>query len=41
MGYHERQIIEELELLRTYDSFGVVKKKPLLWLYSNIPRKFC
>ena len=41
VGYHERQIIEELELLRTYDSFGVVKKKPLLWLYSNIPRKFC
>lgn len=40
-GYHERQIIEELELLRTYDNFGVVKKKPLLWLYSNIPRKFC
>ncbi|CAG87311.2 DEHA2D15136p [Debaryomyces hansenii CBS767] len=41
VGYHERQIIEELELLRTYDSFGVVKKKPLSWLYSNIPRKFC
>lgn len=40
-GYHERQIIEELELLRTYDNYGVVKKKPLLWLYSNIPRKFC
>ena len=40
-GYHEKQIIEELELLRTYHKFGVAKKKPLLWLYSNIPRKFC
>ncbi|CUM47695.1 uncharacterized protein AC631_01722 [Debaryomyces fabryi] len=39
-GYTERQVIDELELLRTYDMHGNMKKKPLLWLYSNIPRKF-
>lgn len=40
VGYTERQVIDELELLRTYEKHGAMKKKPLLWLYSNIPRKF-
>lgn len=40
IGYTEEQIIEELEVSRTFEKFGVMKKKPLLWLYSNIPDKF-
>lgn len=39
-GYDETKIINELEALRTYEKFGVLKKKPLLWLYTNIPIKF-
>lgn len=39
-GYSEEEIINELENLRTYYSNGTVKKKPLSWLYTNIPQKF-
>lgn len=39
-GYNEEDIINELESLRTYYSNGTVKKKPLSWLYTNIPKKY-
>lgn len=39
-GYTEEQIIDDLENSRNYYSNGTVKKKPLLWLYTNIPEKY-
>lgn len=39
-GYNESDIIKELEDSRNYFSNGTVKKKPLSWLYSNIPEKY-
>lgn len=39
-GFDEATIIEELEQLRTYTYFDAIKKKPLQWLYSNIPSKY-
>lgn len=40
LGYNENEIIKELEDSRTYYSNGSVKKKPLSWLYTNIPEKY-
>lgn len=39
-GFDESTIIDELEQLRTYSYFDAIKKKPLQWLYSNIPPKY-
>lgn len=39
-GYTEDQVIEELEEHRTYRKNGSVKRKPLLWLSTNMPEKF-
>ena len=39
-GYDEDYILRELEKIRSFEQFGALKKKPLLWLYSNIPSKF-
>lgn len=39
-GFDESSIIEELEQLRTYNYFDAIKKRPLQWLYSNIPTKY-
>lgn len=39
-GFDEGSIIEELEQLRIYTYFDAIKKRPLQWLYSNIPPKY-
>lgn len=39
-GFIESKIINELESWRTFSKQGVLKTKPLLWLYLNIPGKF-
>ena len=39
-GYTEDEVIQELEMHRSYNKNGVIKRKPLLWLSSNMPEKF-
>ena len=39
-GYTEDQVIQQLEDHRTYRKNGSLKRKPLLWLSSNMPEKF-
>ena len=39
-GYTEDEVIQELEMHRSYNKNGVIKRKQLLWLSSNMPEKF-
>lgn len=39
-GYSEDDVILELEDYRSFEKNGSLKKRPLLWMSSNIPAKF-
>lgn len=39
-GLSEEQVIDDLESFRSFESNGVLKKRPLLWLCLNVPEKY-
>lgn len=40
LGLTEKQVVDELENLRTYTHNGAIRKRPMSWLYTNIPEKY-
>lgn len=40
LGLSEKQVVDELENLRSYSHNGSIRKKPMSWLYTNIPEKY-